>query len=212
MIIVSLISGVILAYMIGSIPSSVWIGRYFYGVDVREKGSGNAGATNAIRVLGARAGIPVLLLDIVKGFFAVQMAVLFASGRLSPEDLNYYSIILAAATTTGHVFPIWVGFRGGKGVATLVGIILALLPFSLLVSVGVFVLVFILSHYVSLASISAALVFPFVVFFIFQVREPSLLLFAVMVAVFIPLTHSKNIRRLLVGQESKFSLRRKRTS
>ncbi len=209
MLFISCISGCILAYLIGSIPSSVWIGRYFYGIDVRKKGSGNAGATNTMRVLGVKAGIPVLVLDILKGFGAVQMAFLFAGDNLSTEHYIWYKIVLAAFTTLGHVFPVYVGFRGGKGVATLVGIILALLPGSLLVALGVFVLIFLLSQYVSLASISAAITFPFIVFFVFHVREQPLLIFSMMVAVFIPLTHLKNIRRLLFGEENKFLLRKR---
>lgn len=208
MLIINLISAVILAYLIGSIPSSVWIGRYFYGVDVRKQGSGNAGATNAMRVLGLRAGLPVLLVDIAKGYLAVQMATLFAAGRLSPDELIRLKILLATVTTVGHIFPIYIGFRGGKGVATLVGIILALLPGSLLVSVGVFALVFILSQYVSLASITSAVAFPFIVFYIFQVRDQSLIIFAIMVATFVPLTHLQNIRRLFFGNENKFNLKK----
>jgi glycerol-3-phosphate acyltransferase PlsY len=211
MLIINLISAVIFAYLIGSIPTSVWIGRLFYGVDVREKGSGNAGATNTMRVLGLRAGLPVLIADIAKGFFAVQMAGLFAAGGLSPEDLTRLKILLAIITTLGHIFPIYVGFRGGKGVATLVGVILALLPASLLISMGVFIVVLLLSQYVSLASITAAIAFPFIVIFVFQVREPSLIFFALLVALFVPLTHRQNIRRLRYGTENKFTLRKNKS-
>lgn len=209
MLIVNVVSAVVLAYLIGSIPTAIWIGRYFYGVDVRRKGSGNSGATNTLRVLGIRAALPVLIVDVLKGFFAVQMAGLFAAGQLSTDDLVWFRILLAAVTTIGHIFPIYVGFRGGKGVATLVGVILALLPASLLVAFGVFVFIFVLFQYVSLASITAAIAFPFIVFFIFQVRDQSLLVFAVLVALFVPLTHLRNIKRLLVGNENKFTLKRK---
>ncbi|MHC1707818.1 MAG: glycerol-3-phosphate 1-O-acyltransferase PlsY [Bacteroidales bacterium] len=211
MLIINIVSSVILAYLIGSIPSSVWIGRYFYGIDVRKQGSGNAGATNAMRILGLKAGLPVLIADIAKGFLSVQMAVLFGAGLMSPEGITQLKILLAIVTTIGHIFPVYVGFRGGKGVATLVGVILALLPASLLIAVGVFVLVFVISQYVSLASITAALAFPFIVFFVFQVREQSLILFAIMVALFVPLTHHRNIRRLLYGNENKFSLRKNKS-
>ncbi|HRY33071.1 MAG TPA: glycerol-3-phosphate 1-O-acyltransferase PlsY [Bacteroidales bacterium] len=209
MLFVLLVLSLILAYLLGSIPSAVWIGRFFFGVDVRESGSRNAGATNSIRVLGTRAGIAVLVLDMLKGYFAVSLT-LFFSGILSPEFLSFLRVGLAVSAILGHVFPVFAGFRGGKGVATLAGVMIAMLPASLLVALGVFVLVFVLSHYVSLASITAALAFPFIVMLVFGVNELSLQLFSILTALFVPLTHLKNIRRLLIGNENKFQLRKRK--
>src|ERR1039457_1341127 len=140
-----LIPEVLLAYLIGSIPSAVWVGKLFYGIDVRQQGSGNAGATNVIRVLGYKAGIPVLLFDVFKGWFAVQLAVLFPHAAMSAEGFIYLKIILAMAAVSGHIFPLFAGFKGGKGVAVLTGVGIALYPVALLISMGVFIVTFILS-------------------------------------------------------------------
>lgn len=199
---------VLLAYLIGSIPSSVWIGRIFYGIDVREKGSGNAGATNTIRVIGAKAGIPVLIFDVFKGWFAVYIGNVLAPGFFNPEQLVNLEILLGFVVTLGHIFPVFVGFKGGKGVSTLVGVIVAIFPGTILIVVGVFILIFLLFQYVSLASILAALSFPFAVYYHNVDQYPAMIAFSIVVALFIPLTHKKNIHRLFIGQENKFSFRR----
>src|SRR6202000_2445592 len=150
------ISALILAYLCGSIPTAVWIGLAFFGVDVREYGSGNAGATNTFRVLGKKAGIPVMLIDILKGFTATKLVVfigIFTTG--GPHAVSYINIELALgiAAVMGHLFPIFAGFRGGKGIATLFGMILAVnLPAALL-CVSVFIVVLLITRYVSLSSI-----------------------------------------------------------
>ena len=201
----------LLAYLIGSIPTSVWIGRLFYKVDVRTKGSGNAGATNTIRVLGLKAGIPVLLFDVFKGWLAVYMAHLFYVDTGKFPDLIDLKIILAAAAVLGHVFPIYVGFKGGKGIATLLGIGFALYPLSALIALGIFIIVFISSGYVSLGSITATFTFPITEILILgHYQYPSLMVLAILVAIFGPLMHHKNIRRLLKGEESKFTLKNKK--
>jgi len=204
-----LILGGIIAYLLGSISFSVWIGRIFYGVDVREKGSGNAGATNTIRVLGIKAGIVVLLLDAIKAWAPVQLAPLFSAGFLVDQALVNYRILLGALAVLGHVFPLYTGFRGGKGVASLVGVVIALFPYSFLMILGWFLLIFIITRYVSLASVSSAILFPFIVVFIFHEPSPSLIILSVFIAVFVPLTHKKNIKRLLKGEELKMSFSRK---
>jgi acyl phosphate:glycerol-3-phosphate acyltransferase len=180
----------------------------FFRVDVRQKGSGNAGATNTIRVLGPKAGIPVLLIDILKGFLAVRLAYLFAPEYFSIEQMANFKIGLALAATIGHIFPVYVGFKGGKGVATLVGILVALYPDTILFVVSVFVLVFVLFHYISLASVISAVSFPLFVLFLSKEHILSLIVFSILVGVFVPLTHKKNLRRLWLGEESKFSIRR----
>jgi glycerol-3-phosphate acyltransferase PlsY len=204
-----LVLGGMVAYLIGSISFSVWIGRIFYGVDVREQGSGNAGATNTIRVLGIKAGIIVLLLDATKAWTAVQLAPLFAGSLLTGHPMINYRIILGAIAVLGHVFPLYTGFRGGKGVASLVGVIIALFPYAFLMILIWFLLVFLLFRYVSLASVTSAILFPFLVVFVFHEQSPSLIILAILIAIFVPLTHKKNIRRLLRGEELKMSFRRK---
>jgi glycerol-3-phosphate acyltransferase PlsY len=204
----SITAVIVFAYLIGSIPTSVWVGRVFYGVDVREQGSGNAGATNTIRVLGAKAGIPVLLIDVMKGWFAVYLGNIFAPVSMTPEQIVNLKILLGLVVTLGHIFPVYVGFKGGKGVATLVGVLVALYPDTILIVVGVFILIFLIFQYVSLASILAAISFPFAVYYSSADQYPALILFAIIIALFIPFTHKKNIRRLLVGQENKFRFRR----
>lgn len=210
MISLNIIAAIILAYLIGSIPTSVWIGRAFYKVDVRTKGSGNAGATNTIRVLGYKAGIPVLLLDVFKGWLAVFIAHFFWRETYTFPDYVDLKIMLAVAAVVGHVFPIYVGFKGGKGIATLLGIGIALYPLGSLIAVIVFAFVLILSGYVSLGSIIASVTFPFVELLILRNTEYiSLNLLAIAVAVFVPITHHKNIKRLINGTESKFTIKKK---
>jgi glycerol-3-phosphate acyltransferase PlsY len=200
---------IILAYLIGSIPTSVWVGKLFYGVDVREHGSGNAGATNTIRVLGYGAGIPVMLVDVFKGWFAVQLVHIFPNGPFSPDTVTYVAIGLAVAAVLGHIFPVYVGFRGGKGVGTLAGVGIALFPLALLIVLGVFIVTLAVSRYVSLSSILGALVFPLVVVFITGQHHPGLVVLSFLVAIFVPLTHLKNIKRLAKGEENRFDFRRK---
>jgi glycerol-3-phosphate acyltransferase PlsY len=199
----------IIAYLIGSIPSAVWIGKLFYGVDVREYGSGNAGATNTFRVLGKRAGFPVMIIDILKGVAAVQLPYL---SDLPPSSVQFVNLQLAlgVASLFGHIFPLFAAFKGGKGIATLLGIILAVHPYAALVSIGVFGIVFLVTHYVSLSSITAAITFPIVVILVFKTQIPSLVIFSMFIAVLVLITHQKNIERLIKREESKTRLRKKK--
>ena len=197
-----MILGVAIAYLLGSISFAVWIGRIFYKVDVREHGSGNAGTTNTIRVLGWKPGLFVLLLDAFKGWLAIHIG-----DGLMPECYagwqEYYDVLLAVSVLLGHIFPLFTGFKGGKGVATMVGIVLALYPEAFLGAFAVFMLVFLLTHYVSLASILAAVVFPILDIFVFHQEHIVLMIFAILVPLLIIITHRKNIGRLLKGEESK---------
>jgi acyl phosphate:glycerol-3-phosphate acyltransferase len=195
--------GIILAYLVGSVPTSVWIGRIFYKKDVRKFGSGNAGATNTIRVLGTFPGVVVLIIDAFKGWGALHLAYYFGNNFSFYFQYVNFELVLGFAALLGHVFPIYVGFKGGKGIATLTGIIIALYPFAFLVALGLFTVVFVFTRYVSLGSICTAVSFPFIVIFVFKITLPSLIIFACMIAVIVPLTHKKNIRRLLNGSESK---------
>lgn len=195
---------IISAYIIGSIPTSVWVGKLFFKIDVRNHGSGNAGATNTIRVLGWKAGLPVFIFDVFKGWLAVKLADFFMTEQLNADQLVYLKIALAAAVVIGHVFPMYAGFRGGKGVATLLGVGVALYPVAVWIILGIFVLILLITGYVSLGSIVCALVFPFLDIFVFGQENLWLIILSVLVAIFIPVTHRKNIRRLLKGEESKF--------
>jgi glycerol-3-phosphate acyltransferase PlsY len=205
-----IISEVVLAYLIGSIPTSVWVGKLFYKIDIREHGSGNAGATNTIRVLGYRAGLPVMAFDIFKGWFAVQLATLFPDAGLAPDAIIYLEMALAVSAVLGHIFPVYVGFRGGKGVGTMAGVAVALYPLGLLIAAVVFAGTLAISRYVSLSSVMAAITFPFIVLFVTGQHNPGLIALAFFVAVFVPATHRKNIRRLLKGEENRFDFRRKK--
>ena len=210
MIVVYVILEIVAAYLLGSIPSAVWVGKILYGIDVRQHGSGNAGATNVIRVLGYKAGIPVMIFDVFKGWLAVQLAIWLPVPGQSSEILVYVCIGMALAAVLGHVFPVYAGFKGGKGVGTIAGAGIALFPLAILLVLIVFILILAISHYVSLSSIVASLAFPVVVWFIIGERHPGLVGLSLLVAVFIPVTHRKNIIRLIKGEERKFDFRRKK--
>jgi glycerol-3-phosphate acyltransferase PlsY len=199
----------ILAYVLGSIPFSIWIGQAFFKKDIRTEGSGNAGTTNTFRVLGWKAGIPVFLLDAFKGWLAINLTYYLPDGYIKQEYFYYLATAQAVAVVLGHIFPLFAGFKGGKGVATLMGVGIALYPVSGPLAFGVWILVFLLSGYVSLASVIACFSFPFLSYFLLQNTEPPLVLLSFAVAVFIPIIHAKNIRRLLSGTESRFLYRRK---
>lgn len=195
---------VLAAYLLGSIPSSVWIGKIFYGIDVREHGSGNAGTTNTIRILGYKAGIPVFIIDALKGWFAVFLTKIVFGYFPSIEMPEYMSLIAAVAVVLGHIFPVFAGFRGGKGVATLLGVGFGLIPIPALIALGIFMVVLLCFGYVSLASITAAVTLPFITYFFVMPGKLLLLLLTIAVAIFIPITHRQNIKRLLNGTENKF--------
>jgi glycerol-3-phosphate acyltransferase PlsY len=201
-----IITGTILlliSYLLGSIPTSVWIGKVFYGVDVREHGSGNAGATNTFRTLGKTAGIPVLIFDSMKGWLAVMMPVWFLSAGDSPVLFENFRVLCGTAAVIGHVFPVFAGFRGGKGVATLLGVAAGMQPVAALICIGLFLLVLLLTHYVSLGSILASLFYGIFLLAIDKVHHDATIIFAIMIPVLVIITHSKNIRRLLDGNESR---------
>ncbi|HNQ12757.1 MAG TPA: glycerol-3-phosphate 1-O-acyltransferase PlsY [Bacteroidia bacterium] len=191
------------AYLLGSVPSAVWVGKRFFSIDVREFGSGNAGATNTFRVLGSKAGIPVLLMDIAKGFIAVQLVHIGGDYLPATQQFVNFKLALGIAALFGHIFPVFAGFRGGKGVATLLGVGLGVHHEATLICLVVFILVLFLSKYVSLGSMLAALCFPLVVMLIYNETILSLNIFAMTVSILTLVTHQKNIERLLRGTESK---------
>lgn len=193
---------IVLAYLIGSIPTSVWVSRHFFNIDIREYGSGNAGATNTYRVLGPKWGTIVMVVDMLKGIVAVKLA--FLLGNYAGDDrLLNLQIGLGLAAVIGHIFPIWADFRGGKGVATLFGLVVGISPWTALGCSGVFLLVLYLTRFVSLSSMLASVAFPVFILVIFNVDNPIYRVFAIAVALMVILTHQKNIGRLLKGAESK---------
>jgi glycerol-3-phosphate acyltransferase PlsY len=201
------------AYLLGSIPTAVWLGQAFYGVDVREYGSGNAGATNTFRVLGKKPGIIVMVIDIMKGFTATKLAYLIGLSVTGPKysaQFVNYELALGVIAVMGHLFPIFAGFRGGKGVATLFGMILAVNPWTALICVSVFITVLLISNYVSLSSICAGFSFPLATVFVLQSSVKSEVLYSICVCVLILVTHQKNLERLLKGKESKVYLFKKK--
>jgi glycerol-3-phosphate acyltransferase PlsY len=191
------------AYLLGSIPSAVWIGKATKGVDVREHGSKNAGATNTMRVLGVKIGIPVLLIDILKGFAAVKLALFSPVFEAGTNVFVNFQLILGVAAVLGHVFPVLAGFRGGKGVATIVGILLALHWQATLIAIVVFLIILCISKYVSLSSLIMGLSFPVSVICIFNEGSISLKIFSLVVCILLFVTHRKNISRLMHGKENK---------
>jgi glycerol-3-phosphate acyltransferase PlsY len=195
-----------LAYLIGSIPTAVWISKYFFDIDIREYGSGNAGATNTFRVLGSKWGTIVMIVDVLKGAIATSLYILVPYYLHDEFDRTNFMVGLGLASVVGHIFPVWADFRGGKGVATLFGMILAMQPVVAGCCVGVFLLVLYLTRFVSLSSILAGIAFAILILFIFNEKEPLYRGFAIAVALLVLLTHQKNISRLLRGSESKIPI------
>ena len=203
----------LIAYVLGSIPSAVWIGKKYYGVDVREQGSKNAGATNTFRVLGKKAGIIVLLMDVVKGILAVSTPYFvnqFFNLSWSHEYLIHVQLITALSAILGHVFPVFANFKGGKGVATSLGVIIALHPPTALVCFILFFIVFLIFNYVSLGAIVASVSFPLVIHFVFKEKDIWLNLFSVFLGLAVIIAHKKNIKRLINKEESKMRLFKKK--
>ena len=206
---------IVLAYLLGSIPTAVWYGRRFFDTDVRDYGSGNAGATNTFRVLGKRAGTVVLLIDILKGSAATMLAFGLLHGEaISPSAITEYKLLLGLVAVMGHVFPVYTNFKGGKGVATLLGMTLSAELWVALVCVGIFLVTLYLTKYVSLSALLATLSFPLLVWLVppFITDEPLLIVFGFVMFVVLALTHKKNIIRLAYGTESRTYLFRRNRS
>ncbi len=210
MIYIYIIVGLVTAYLCGSIPNAVWIGKRFWGIDVREHGSKNAGSTNVLRVLGRKAALPVFILDILKGFVAVSIMGLLATFvETSENTLIALKIVAVFAAILGHIFPVFADFKGGKGVATLVGAIAAVQPSLILICFVVWFIVLAISHYVSLSSMVAGCVFPIATLLLPETRHITpLVIFSIVTAILLIITHRKNIGRLLNGTESKIYLKR----
>ena len=197
---------IIIAYFIGSIPTALIISKRFFGIDIRDYGSGNMGATNTFRVLGSRYGTMVMAFDILKGIAAVALFTFIPYYMHNELERTNFMIGLGLAAVTGPIFPIFAGFRGGKGVATLFGMLLAVQPVIAISCTGVFLLVLFLTRYVSLSSILAALALPICVLWIWNEHEVMYRVFALLVAALVVFTHQKNIGRILRGVESRMPI------
>jgi len=189
----------LLAYVIGATPTSYWVGRLVHGIDLRDKGSGNLGATNTFRVLGWKAAVPVVAVDIAKGWFPAWYL-----PQISGEEAWWWAAVYGAAAISGHLFPFWVGFRGGKGVATSGGMFLALAPWAVLVGFLVWCLSAAITRIVSVGSILAAAVLPVAVWLTPHAGGNGLVYFTVFLAAFVIWAHRSNIGRLMRGEEPAF--------
>jgi acyl phosphate:glycerol-3-phosphate acyltransferase len=203
------IIALLIAYGLGSIPTSIWIGKAFFNIDIRDHGSGNAGATNTFRIMGAKAGFVVFFIDLLKGYTAVRL--LYLTQFYTPETGHFvnFQLALGLAAMIGHIFPVFAGFRGGKGVATLTGVVLALHPLATLFTILLFFILLLITKFVSLSAMIAAFTFPFLLIFAFTNTTPSLIIFSMIIAILLLFTHQKNIERLISGNEKKFKIKRK---
>ncbi len=197
------------AYLLGSIPSAVWIGKTFHGTDVREHGSKNAGTANVIRVLGWKTGIPVLFIDVSKGWLAAKLPLFIGLAEPHTAMLVNLQVLAGIVAIVGHIFPVFARFRGGKGVATVFGVLLAV-HFPVTVSCfGVFLAVFLSTGFISLGSLSAGIAFPVFLFSLFDSPSLTFNIFSILVAVALLITHRNNIKRLLNGTESRLIRKKK---
>ncbi len=211
---------IVLSYLIGSFPTSIIVARKARGIDIRQYGSGNAGGTNVLRVLGWKAGVFVILMDMAKGLIATMVLARLMYGpipfenRTPFDDFTVVQIIAGCAAILGHVWTLFAGFKGGKGIATAGGMLLGIAPIEVAVAFGVFLIVFVLSQYVSLGSLSAAVAFPLTMFFrenVFMVEIEgyhTLIFFSIGISLLIVFTHRANIKRLIAGTENRMSAAR----
>jgi glycerol-3-phosphate acyltransferase PlsY len=213
---------IILSYLIGSIPTSIIISKAAKGIDIREHGSGNAGGTNVMRILGWKQGLLVILLDALKGVLAVIVVARLHYGSIPFEnatpfdDFTLVQIIAGISAVIGHIWTVFAGFKGGKGIATALGMLLMIVTVDMLIAIGVFILVVTFSRYVSLGSLAGAVAVPLTLIVrenIFNVDIPNyntLLPFLILVSLLVIFTHRKNVVRLLNGSESKISFSKKK--
>jgi glycerol-3-phosphate acyltransferase PlsY len=202
---------IILAYIIGSIPTAVWVSKSVFGIDIRDYGSGNAGATNSFRVLGSKWGSFVMLVDVTKGIVATSLYILIPFYLNNELARTNFMIALGMVAVIGHIFPIFANFRGGKGVATLLGMALAIQPMVALLCLVVFLITLLSTRFVSLSSMLAGVAFMVLILFIFNEKETIYRLFAIIVAMMVVVTHQKNITRLIKGTENKVPIFKNRS-
>ncbi len=208
---------IVISYLLGSIPSALIVSKLFFGIDIRQKGSGNMGSTNTFRVLGWKAGVAVQLMDILKGMAAVAIATFIFDGNLpfpnaTPfEDVTIIKIIAGVAAVLGHIWTAFAGFKGGKGINTALGMLIAITPVEVAIATGIFLLVVVASGYISLGSIIAAVSLPTTMAVRYNILHAqvegynTLIFFCIGIALLLIYTHRSNIRRLLQGRENRFN-------
>lgn len=200
---------IFVAYILGSIPTAVWLGKSKYSIDVREHGSKNAGATNTFRVLGKPAGTVVLLIDVTKGALAVLLPFIAGYAVWGSDGLIHMQLLCGITAVLGHIFPLFANFKGGKGVATSLGVIIGIHPLAASICLIIFLVVFMLSNYVSLGAMVAAFSFPWLVEFVFKNENLFLLIFSFVLSLAVIGAHHKNIKRIATGEENKMNLFKK---
>jgi len=193
-------------YLIGSIPTSFLVGKYLKGIDIREHGSGNVGATNTARIVGKGWGLLVLAVDILKGLICVTLVAKLFMRLGVPVDESVYPLILGSLAITGHIWPVFLGFKGGKGIATSSGVFIGVAPKVLLIALIIWIIIFIWKRYVSLASIISAVSIPLMASFM---AYPSM--FVIISSAICAVTvykHYANIKRLVRGEEHAFEFKK----
>lgn len=202
---------IVIAYLLGSIPTSYLIGRIFFKTDIRQTGSGNTGATNALRTFGVKTGIVVLIIDVLKGVAAIIIARHLLALVPSTSTLNLYVSLSGFAVILGHVFNVFLGFKGGKGVATAAGVFLTLLPIPFFYCIVLFIVIVVITKYVSLGSILAASAFLLIEFLSQYIVDfpnlPRMILVALIVSLIL-IRHKANLQRLFNGNENKISFKK----
>ncbi len=201
---------VLVAYLIGSIPTALIIGKSVFGIDIRDYGSGNMGATNSFRVMGPKYGTLILILDLLKGLLAVGMFYFLPYYLNNEYERTNFMIALGLAAVVGHIFPVFAEFKGGKGVATLLGMMIGVQPTVAICCISVFIIVLYLTRYVSLSSILGAVMLPVSVLWIWNEHELSYRVFALAVAILVIVTHQKNISKLIKGNENRVPILKNR--
>jgi glycerol-3-phosphate acyltransferase PlsY len=214
---VSLFTVLLISYLLGSIPSSLWVGQIFHKTDIRKHGSGNLGTTNAFRILGWKSGLSVLVLDFMKGFVSSKWVAVYAfqigNGPIAPpgwEADAFLMITCGLMAVIGHMFPIFANFKGGKGAATACGMLFGIEPISISISFGLFIIIVLTTRYVSLASMTSSFIYPITLLimrygFNYFV-DGSIIIFAIIIASGIIYKHKSNIRRLINGTENRVNL------
>lgn len=206
----TIVLSAVIAYLLGSVPSAVWYGKLFYGIDVRQHGSGNAGATNTLRTLGNKAGFIVFFLDFVKGYVATMLPYWLPFSDHADETLHY-QMLFAVLAVVGHVVPVFAGFKGGKGIAVLFAGVCAMDIRVALICIAVFIILVWVTRYISLGSMVGACISPIVVGFLYHWGEYAFMGFCTAIAIMVVYTHRKNIKRLMDGNENKFSFSKNKT-
>jgi len=199
----------IVSYLLGSFSSAYWYGKWFFGIDIRKYGSENAGTTNILRTLGVKPALYVFITDVLKSFISVMLIIFIPEINVNSESYILVKILFGMCTVVGHIFPIFSNFKGGKGVASMLGIILAVSPLSASLSLIIFIIVLLFTRIVSISSMSAAISFPIIIFIIDVNKSISLTIFSIAACLLIIITHRKNIKRIIKKEEKKINFKKR---